>query len=63
MAVACILGSDRRRYGRLIEELENRYLMGQDFYPKTLTAAYNLLNNWKQNPRNIESVTTRRLSR
>ncbi len=53
LAVAFILGSDRSRYGRLIEELENSYLMGENNYPVTVTGAYGLLTNWKQDPRNL----------
>jgi hypothetical protein len=47
LAVAFVLGADRLRYGRLIENLENDYLQGQNNYPTTVTAAYNLLTNWK----------------
>ena len=53
LAVAFVLGADRARYGRLIEDLENSYLQGQNNYPTTVTAAYHLLTNWKQDPRNI----------
>ena len=53
LAVAFVLGADRQRYGRLIENLENDYLQGQNNYPSTITAAYNLLTNWKQDPRNL----------
>ena len=53
LAVAFILGSDRSRYGRLIENLENDYLQGQNNYPVTVTGAYNLLTNWKQDPHNL----------
>ncbi len=52
LACAFLLGSDRNRYGKLIEDLENDYSQGQDRYPKTITAAYNLLVHWKQNPQN-----------
>jgi hypothetical protein len=48
-----LLNSDRSRYGRLIEEIENTYIQGQNRYPLTVTAAYNLLVNWKQDPRNV----------
>jgi hypothetical protein len=48
LAVAFILGSDRSRFGLLIEHLENAYLQGQNGYPKTVTGAYHLLTNWKQ---------------
>ncbi|KAL7559814.1 hypothetical protein ACA910_003978 [Epithemia clementina (nom. ined.)] len=53
LAFAFLAGADRTRYGRLLENLENDFLQGQDRYPKTVTAAYNLLVNWKQDPRNL----------
>ena len=53
LAVAFVLGGDRQRYGRLIENMENDYLQGQNNYPSTITTAYNLLTNWKQDPRNL----------
>eukprot|EP00978_Attheya_sp_CCMP212_P000824 scaffold1720_cov37-Attheya_sp.AAC.1 len=53
LAVAFLLNSDRNRYGRLIEDLENSYLHGKDNYPKTVTSAYNILTNWKQDLRNM----------
>ncbi len=56
LAAAFILGSDRNRYGKLLEDLENDYTLGQDNFPKTVTAAYSRLTNWKQNPRNIMRV-------
>ncbi len=56
MAVAFLLGADCARYGRLIEILENDYLQGQNKYPRTVTTAYNLLSNWKQDPCNSMRV-------
>jgi hypothetical protein len=53
LAVAFINKADRSRYGRMIEDLANNYLMGQNNYPITLTQAYNLLVNWQQDPRNM----------
>ena len=53
LATSFILSADRSRYGRLIEGLENDYLQGQNNYPANLTSAYNLLTNWKQDPRNL----------
>jgi hypothetical protein len=53
LATSFLLNSDRSRYGRLIEEIENTYIQGQNRYPPTVTAAYNLLVNWKQDPRNF----------
>ena len=45
------MGSDRRRFGRLLENLENDFTAGNDNYPKTLTDAYNMLLEWKDDPR------------
>jgi hypothetical protein len=47
-AMSFLLGCDRGRYGRLIEDLENDFLQGWNNYPTTVAAAYNLLTNWKQ---------------
>jgi hypothetical protein len=56
LACAFILGSDKTRYGRLLEDLENSYTQGVDKYPKSMVDAYNLLVNWKQNPMNYMRV-------
>jgi hypothetical protein len=53
MAVAFINKVDRTRYGKLLEDLQNNYLMGQNNYPTNLTEAYNLVVNWRQDPRNM----------
>ena len=47
-AMTFLLGCDRSRFGRLIEDLENDYLQGRNHYPGTIAEAYNLLTNWKQ---------------
>ncbi len=43
LGVAFILGADRNRYGKLIEDLENDYTQGQDNYSQLLNAAYSWL--------------------
>eukprot|EP00978_Attheya_sp_CCMP212_P038031 scaffold184587_cov28-Attheya_sp.AAC.1 len=53
LAVAFIFNSDRNRFGRLLENLENDYLLGDDNYPKSLTSAYNLLTNFREDQRNM----------
>jgi len=52
MAMGFILGSDRLRFGKLIEDLENQHTQGMKSFPQTLSDAFILLNNWKNNPRN-----------
>ena len=39
-----IINSELKRYGRLIEELENKYTKGNDNYPRNMVKAYQLLN-------------------
>jgi hypothetical protein len=56
MACAFLLGSDRKRYGKLIEDLENDHVQRNDKYPKTLVEAYNLLIHWKQDPKHLMRV-------
>ena len=52
LACAFVINSDLRRYGRLIEELENDYTKGNDNYPCNMVKCYQLLNGYKQwNPR------------
>jgi hypothetical protein len=46
LAVAFLSGSDWNRYSKMLDDLENAYLHGRDEYPRTLTAAYNLLLHW-----------------
>ena len=58
LATAFMLLADRSRYGRLIEDLENQFTQGIDNYPKTLNAAYSLLNHWKQDPQLIARMLT-----
>jgi hypothetical protein len=42
-----IFQSDRRRYGKLSEELENSFTKGNDDYPTNLVSAYHLINEYK----------------
>ena len=51
MAVAFLLGADCLQYGKLVENMENDYLQGRNNYPTTVSAAYHLIINWKQDPR------------
>jgi len=47
IAYGILVRADRSRYGKLIEEIENDYLKGNNDYPKTPTEAYNLLVNYR----------------
>ena len=56
MAMGFILGSDRVRFGKLIEDLENQHTQGIKSLPQTLTEAFVLLNNRKNNPKNQKLI-------
>jgi hypothetical protein len=47
VAYGILVRADRSRYGKLIEGIENDFLMGNNNYPETPTEAYNLLVNYK----------------
>jgi hypothetical protein len=47
LAVAFLSASDKSRYGKLLEYLENDFTKGTKNYPKSLTSAYNLMVNYK----------------
>ena len=48
LACTLVINSDLRRYGHLIEELENDYTKGNDNYPCNMVKSYQLLNEYKQ---------------
>jgi hypothetical protein len=61
--IACrtLTRADRGRYGKLIEEVENTYLKGNNHYPHTPTKAYNLLVNYKNYSANKRTAVRGRL--
>ena len=45
----CYLNTlDKKRYGALLENLENDYTMGKDKYPKDITSAYNYALHYRK---------------
>ena len=48
--IACefILGTDKTRFRKLMEDLENSFTQGDVKYPVDITELYKLLTNWKQ---------------
>ncbi len=46
-AALCISGADRRRYGKLKDELANKYLLRMDQYPDTFDKALHILGNYQ----------------
>ena len=51
--LAFLMGADRVRFGRYLEDLENDFTQGVDRYPKSRVDAHHVLANWKQDPRNL----------
>jgi hypothetical protein len=47
LAMALIRGADRGRYSHLMDDLKNQFTMGHNNYPRNITAAYNLLLNYR----------------
>ena len=47
LACALLCQSDRKRYGRLLEELENDYTKGKSNYPINLVTAYRTISEYK----------------
>jgi hypothetical protein len=48
VAYGILVRADRGRYGKLIEDVENSFLKGNNDYPTTPTEAYNLLVNYRK---------------
>ena len=46
-AALLISGADRRKYGKLKDELANNYLLGADQYPDTFEKALRILGNYQ----------------
>ncbi len=46
-AALLISGADRRKYGKLKDELPNNYLLGMDQYPNTFDKAARILGNYQ----------------
>jgi Zinc knuckle len=42
-----LTGSDKKRYGKLMEDLNNAYIGGKDNYPESLDATLNLLTHYQ----------------
>ena len=43
-----ILGACRKRYGKLLTELQNDYTKGNNNYPENIIKSYNLLGQYKR---------------
>ena len=43
LAISFLLGGTRSRYGQLVADLQNTYILGEDKYPKDLEEAYDMM--------------------
>jgi hypothetical protein len=50
-ATAFIFSADRLRFGKLIEDMENNFLQGNNKYPSTLASAHHLHASWRHDAR------------
>ena len=46
-AILFLLGADKYKYGKLIEDLKNDVILKKDSFPKTVSDASHLLSKWK----------------
>ena len=51
MACVFLAGVDRKRYGRMIDKLNNAYVAGNDMYPKTVEEALTMVSYYKDSGR------------
>ena len=51
-AILFMLGADKYKYGKLIEDMKNDIILKKDSFPKTVSQASHVLSKW----RNIYSV-------
>ena len=61
LAIAFLKRVRESKYGALVTDLENQYTRGTDQYPNDLTAAYNMLLNYR--PQNERGYNRRRTPR
>jgi len=53
-AIAYLISSDRKKYGKLLKDLANQNAQGfEDVYPKNLVDAYHLLTHFHTDPKNL----------
>ena len=43
LAISFLLGGNRTKYGQLVADLQNSYILGEDKYPKDLEEAYDMM--------------------
>jgi len=54
MAMGYILASDDVCLRKIIKDLENYHAQDMKSFPKNLSEAFTLTNNWKKSPSNLQ---------
>lgn len=57
-AMMFLAGSDRQRFGNLLDDYSNSYVGGLDNYPKTMDAAVTLLGNYARNLKHVPPTSS-----
>jgi hypothetical protein len=60
LTMSLIRASDRSRYSRLMDDLQNQFTMGYNNFPTHVTAAYNLIINNRVTGQSTELSMTRK---
>ena len=53
LAIIFLNKLDKKKYGAMLEDWDNRLNDGEDVYPKTLNEAFRRVSNRKMDPRNV----------
>ena len=56
LACAFLLQAENRKFGGLVEDLENAQAVGRQEYPKTMSDALYLFDNWKGTARKVTTT-------
>jgi hypothetical protein len=60
LAVLFLLGADKNRYGKMMDELEDAQSQGRDNYPVTMVEAYQMILHHKDLGRSSSPIITQR---
>ena len=56
LGVAYLMCSDKHRFGKMVEDIDNAYLVGRDEYPKSVNDAYYRICNWSNDQKNFVTM-------
>jgi len=56
LVVCYLMCVDWSRFGKLLEDTENAYLVGVDQFSKSVNDAHHCVTNWSNDPRNVMNI-------